>query len=115
MQAKCIAVKQSIQTKKRKTSAIKLKSIKKFDENGKNADKALAEINHERYGLAKRTGVDYEVFSQNRMSKQPLQVTDKKVFPEQKPRFALGSHDLHKTLNHTGRQQKDRKKPKKKR
>ena len=28
----------------------KLKSIKIFDENGKNADKALVEINHERYG-----------------------------------------------------------------
>ncbi|UKI47867.1 MAG: hypothetical protein L6V82_08725 [Clostridiales bacterium] len=29
----------------------KLKSIKIFDENGKNADKALVEINSERYGL----------------------------------------------------------------
>ena len=33
---------------KRGVSVSKLKSIKQFDENGKNADKALVEINYER-------------------------------------------------------------------
>ena len=41
----------------------KLKSIKKFDDNNCNADKALVEINASRYGLKKRTGVDYQTFS----------------------------------------------------
>ena len=45
----------------------KLKSIKIFDENGKNADKALVEINSERYGLKVRTGVDYQKFDKNRL------------------------------------------------
>ncbi|WP_251612056.1 hypothetical protein [Pumilibacter muris] len=104
-----------VRESKRGVSVAKLKSIKKFDENGKNADKALVEINSARYGLPKRTGVDYEVFSQNRMSKQPLQVSDKRVFPEGKERFTLGSHDLNKTLKHTGRKRKEFKGTKKKR
>lgn len=78
----------------------KLKSIKIFDSNGKNADKALVEINAGRYGLEKRTGVDKERFSKNRMSGKRLSVTDKKVFPEGKERFQLGSHDKHRVLQH---------------
>ena len=83
-------------------SVAKLKSIKKFDENGKNADRALVEINATRYGLQKRTGVDFQVFDTNRMSGKPLRLSDKKVFPEEKERFTLSSHDLNRSLVHTG-------------
>lgn len=84
-------------------SVAKLKSIKKFSSDGKNADKALVEINAKRYGLPKRTGVDYQTFNKNRMSGKPLTVKDKKVFPEGKERFSLGSHYLARTLRHVGR------------
>lgn len=87
----------------RRVSVSKLKSIKIFDENGKNADKALIEINATRYGLEKRTGVDFQVFCKNRMSGKSLSIDDKKVFPEGKERFKLGSHDLARVLRHTGR------------
>lgn len=82
-------------------SVSKLKTIKKFDENGHNADIALIEINHSIYGLPNRTGVDFQRFSKNRMTKKPLSLSDKDVFPEQKARFKLGSHDLSRTLKHT--------------
>lgn len=94
----------------RRVSVSKLKSIKIFDENGKNADKALIEINATRYGLEKRTGVDFQVFSKNRMSGKPLSIDDKKVFPESKERFKLGSHDLNRTLIHTGKVLRPKKK-----
>ncbi len=81
----------------------KLKSIKIFDENDRNADKALVEINYKRYGLKKRTGVDFQVFDKNRMSNKPLTLSDKDVFPEDEPRAKLGSHDTHNVLVHTGR------------
>lgn len=82
-------------------SVAKLKSIKIFDENNRNADKALVEINATRYGLEKRTGVDFERFGKNRMSGKPLKIEDKDVFPENGERFKLGSHDLARTLRHT--------------
>ena len=85
----------------KRVSVAKLKSIKIFDENNRNADKALVEINATRYGLEKRTGVDFQRFSKNRMSGKPLRVDDKEVFPEDKERFKLGSHDLARTLRHT--------------
>ena len=62
----------------RRVAVSKLKSIKKFDENGRNADKALVEI--------------------------------KDVFPEGKERFKLGSHDLNRTLIHTGQVLRPKKK-----
>lgn len=80
----------------------KLKSIKKFDENGKNADKALVEINHERYGLPKRTGVYYKQYNKNRMSNSPLRLSDKDVFPEGKKRFSLSNRDRDKAVYFTG-------------
>lgn len=86
----------------KKVSVAKLKSIKIFDENGKNADRALVEINATRYGLEKRTGVDFQRFDKNRYSGKKLSLSDKKVFPEQTPQFKLGSHDLARTLRHTG-------------
>lgn len=79
----------------------KLKTIKKFDDNGKNEDKALVEINHERYGLPNRTGVDYERFDINRMSGKPLRIEDKDVFPEDSERFKLSRKDTDKALYHT--------------
>ncbi len=99
-----------VRENKRGVSVAKLKSIKKFDENGKNADKALAEINHKRYGLPKRTGVDFQTFDKNRMSKQPLRISDKKVFPEQKERFVLSNRDTDKVLVHTRMKKHNRKK-----
>lgn len=97
----------------RGVSVAKVKSIKRFDENGKNADRALVEINYERYGLPKRTGIDFQVFSQNRMSGKPLRIDDKKVFPEEKERYTLSNRDRDKALYHTGT--KKRNKGKKKR
>lgn len=91
----------------------KLKSIKIFDENGKNADKALVEINSERYGLKVRTGVDYQKFDKNRMSKQRLRLSDRRVFPEQKERFTLSKRDTDKVLYHTGAKNRRNKKKKK--
>lgn len=79
----------------------KLKSIKIFDENGNNADKALVEINHSKYGLKMRTGVDFQVHSKNRMSNKDLKIDDKRVFPEEKEKFSLNSKDKHKVLIHT--------------
>lgn len=90
----------------------KLKSIKIFDKNGKNADKALVEINATRYGLQKRTGVDFQTFGTNRMSKKTLSVKDKKVFPEDKERFALSKRDTDKAIYHTGIKTRKRKKKK---
>ena len=90
-------------------SVAKLKSIKKTDSKGKNADKALIEINASRYGLQKRTGIDFQVFDKNRMSGKKLSLKDKKVFPEDKERFKLGSHDLNRTLIHTGKTTKPKK------
>lgn len=81
----------------------KLKSIKKFDDNNCNADKALVEINASRYGLKKRTGVDYQTFSKNRMSRKDLSLNDKDVFPNNGAEFKLTSHDTHRVLVHTGR------------
>ena len=87
-------------------SIAKLKSIKKFDYQGRNADIALVEINSERYGLEKRTGVDFQRFSKNRMSNKPLSLKDKDVFPEGKERFKLGSHDTARVLRHTNNKRK---------
>lgn len=80
----------------------KLKTIKKFDENGKNADGALVEINHERYGLPNRTGVDFQRFDKNRMSGNPLRLEDPDVFPEQCERFTLSRKDTDKAIYHAG-------------
>ena len=86
----------------KKVTVAKLKSIKIFDENGRNADKALVEINATRYGLEKRTGVDFQRFDKNRMSGMPLSLQDRKVFPEQKERFTLSNRDRDKALFQTG-------------
>lgn len=87
-------------------SVSKLKSIKKFDSLNRNNDKALQEINYKKYGLSKRTGVDFQRFSINRMSGRPLNLSDKRVFPEGKERFKLSSADKYRVLKHTGRNKK---------
>lgn len=79
----------------RNVSVSKLKSIK--CEN----DPALYEIDHKKYGLSKRTDVDFQSFSKNRMSNKPLSLSDKRVFPEGRERFKLSSHDTHKAIVHT--------------
>lgn len=95
-----------------KVTVAKLKSIKQFDENGKNADPALVEINHKRYGLPNRTGVDFQRFDKNRMSGKPLKLSDKDVFPEEQERFTMSNKDRDRSVYHTGA--KRRKKTKKK-
>ena len=90
----------------------KLKSIKMFDKDGRNADKALVEINSERYGLERRTGVDFQRFRKNRMSKKALRIEDKDVFPNGKEEFKLGSSDTHRALVHTGAIPKSKKRGK---
>ena len=93
-----------VREKSGKVGVSKLKSIKKFDEYGKNADDALVEINSSRYGLTKRTGVDYQVFERNRLTKKPLSLKDKKVFKDEK--FSLGSHDWSRVQRHTNKRKK---------
>lgn len=95
----------------RGVTVAKVKTIKQLDENGRNADPALVEINHERYGLPNRTGVDFQRFDTNRMSGKPLDLKDKEVFPEDKERFTLSNRDRDKAVYHTG--VKKRNKPKK--
>ena len=95
---------------KNNVTVAKLKSIKKFDENGKNADKALVEINYERYGLPKRTGVDFQRFNTNRMSGKPFRLSDKDVFPEGKKRFSLSSRDRERAIHHAGVKKRKKKK-----
>jgi hypothetical protein len=90
-----------VRDKNSNVTVSKVKSIKKVDADGKNADKALVEINAERYNLPQRTGVDYQRFAKNRMSGKPLDIKDKKVFPEDKERYTLNSKDKHSVLVHT--------------
>lgn len=63
----------------------------------------ISALTHTAWGLSKRTGVDYQTFNKNRMSGKPLTMKDRKVFPEGKEWFSLGSHDLARTLRHVGR------------
>lgn len=97
----------------RGVSVAKLKTIKKFDDSGKNADSALVEINHERYGLPNRTGVDFQRFDINCMSGKPLNISDRDVFPEESERFRLSNRDKEKALIHTGVKKPNRHKKKK--
>lgn len=83
-------------------SVAKLKSIKKEN------DPALIEIDYKKYGLSKRTGIDFQRFTKNRMSKKPLSLTDKRVFPEKAERFKLSSKDTHRAIRHTSKKKKDR-------
>ena len=57
---------------------------------------------NEKYSLEKRTGVDFQRFSQNRMSRKALCLGDKKVFPEGKARFTLSNRGRDRALFHTG-------------
>ena len=65
----------------RGVTVAKLKSIKSFDSKGKNTDPDLLQINHKKYNLEKETGVYYFRFSENRLKKKPLRLSDKDVFP----------------------------------
>lgn len=84
-------------------SVCKLKTIRKYDESGRNADHALVGINSTRYGVAKPNGSRFSGFSKNRQSKKALELEDRDVFPEGEARFTFGSHDKHNALLHVGR------------
>lgn len=96
----------------KRVKVAKLKSIKIFDANDRNADKALVEINATRYGLEKRTGVDFQRFDKNLMSNKPLSLKDRRVFPEGKERFVLSKRDSDKVLYHTGVKKRNKKRSK---
>ena len=92
-----------------KVSVVKMKSYKK------DVDPDLVEISQKKYGLEKRTGVDHEVFSKNRMSGKDLKITDRDAFPKGVPEFRLSSHDTHRVLNFVNLHQRiyhQKKKPK---
>ena len=88
-----------------KVSVVKMKSYKK------DVDPDLVEISQKKYGLEKRTGVDHEIFSKNRMTGRNLKITDWDAFPKGVPEFRLSSHDTHRVLDHVNRH-KNKKKPK---
>lgn len=90
-----------LQQKGKNVTISKIKSIKQFDENGKNADPYLVEINQNYAGLTKRSGVDKSLFDKNRMTHKPLSITDKKVFNSE-PEFCVSGRDLKKAQIHTG-------------
>lgn len=77
-----------------KVSVVKMKSYKK------DVDPHLLEIDQKKYNLKKRTGIDHEVFSKNRMSGKDLKITDRDAFPKGKPEFRLSSHDTHRVIRH---------------
>lgn len=88
-----------------KVSVVKMKSYKK------DVDPDLVEISQKKYGLEKRTGVDHEIFRKNRMSKEPLDVSNKRVFPNGTPEFHLTSRDTHRVLVHINQHNKKKPKP----
>ena len=47
-------------------------------------------------------------YDKNRMSKKPLSLGDRKVFPEGQERFKLSSHDTYKAIRHTQKKKKPR-------
>lgn len=50
--------------------------------------------------------MNFQRFSKNRMSNRPLNLKDKDVFPEDRERFKLGSHDTARVLRHTNNKRK---------
>jgi len=77
----------------------KTNSIKKFTENGRNADKALIEIDNNYPGLTKRTGVDFKVHTKNRITKQRLQLKKEHGF-NPLPEFKLNAKDMARVKSH---------------
>lgn len=75
----------------------KIKSIKKFDKNGKNADLDLQEINQNYPGLTKRSGVDHEVHWINQKTKKIFNIEDAEF---KDPLFKLSSHDNYRVRKH---------------
>jgi len=79
----------------------KIHSIKHLDENGRNADKRLVEINQNYQGLTKRTGVDRKIYRKNRFSQKDLTVSPQNGFNEIMD-FKLSGNDRAKVLEHCG-------------
>ncbi len=48
------------------------------------------------------TGVDFQMFSKNRLSGKSLSLKDKTIFPKEKERFVLSMRESDKALYHTG-------------
>lgn len=79
----------------------KLKTIKKFDNFGNNADEYLLELDKTKYPkLKERTGVDSQVYNKNRRTKQKLTLTkDNGVF-DCVPDFELDCKDKSRVIRH---------------
>ena len=84
----------AVKANSNKVSVVKMKSYKK------DYDPHLVEMDQKKYSLEKRTGVDHEMFSKNRMSGKDLKITDRDAFPKGAPEFRLSSHDTHRVLYH---------------
>lgn len=82
-------------------SVAKIRSAKKLDDRGKDVNKKLYVLDQKKYPLSKPSGVDYQRYSKNRMSNKNLALSDRNVFPEEKERFSLSSHDTYCVVRHT--------------
>mgnify|MGYP005809278321 FL=1 len=60
------------------------------------ARRAIVENNATRYGLKKRTGVNFQLFGKNRISRKPITVQDKTY--SRKIRNDPASEAIHRTL-----------------
>ena len=79
----------------------KLKTIKKFDSDGNNADYYLQEIDKSKYPkLKERTGVDSQVYNKNRRTKEKLTLNKGNGVFDDKPDFELDDTDITKVKQH---------------
>lgn len=79
----------------------KLKSIKKYDSDNNNADEHLCELDKTKYPkLDKRTGVDSQVYTKNRRTKQKLSLDKGNGVFDDKPDFELDSGDIARVKQH---------------
>jgi hypothetical protein len=91
----------------------KLKSIKKYNESGENADFYLVEIDYKKYkGLTQRTGVDNQVYSKNRRTNEKLWIGEGNGVFDEKEEFTLDKEDYEKVDKHVIRRGKGKKKGK---
>lgn len=79
----------------------KMKTIKKINSKGENIDYFLIEIDSTKYkGLTNRTGVDSNVFSKNRVTKQNLHLGKTNGVFDDKEQFMLDDTDYEKVDRH---------------
>lgn len=77
---------------------IKVVKVRGYNENLKNNDR-LFELDTEKYGLKKRSGIDYKEYSFRSDNRKLLNLEDREVF-DNYPSIRLSSHDTHKMLSH---------------